>query len=145
MIEPEVLATIRTGLGGALSSVDGARVIVGQPSRPLEKESAEVRVIVEDAGSPDLQTIDSSPGYRAAVEVTVQTYRDPGVAADVRMIVQRFFRGLYIRSAERHSGPWQSTAGWDIADRGRHRYAGIEFSARVYSRALILERLGVAT
>ena len=143
MIEDAVLATIRTGLDGALSSVDGARVVVGQPSRPLEKESTEVRVIVEDAGSADYLGLDGSPGYIASVEITVQTYRDPGDAAEARRLVQRFFRGFYIREADRHSGPWRTRGGWDIADRGRHRFAGITYRARVFSRDVILERLGV--
>ncbi len=144
MIEAEVLATIRDGLDSAFSGDYVVTVIVGQPSRPLEKTSDEIRVIVEDGGSRDLETIDQSPGYLARVAVTVETFRDPGDAAQVREAIQRFFRGFHLGTSDLQSGPWRTLAGgWDIADAGRHRYAGIVFRSRVYSAAAIRERLGI--
>ena len=142
MIEPEVLEAIREGLAGALVPVEDVRVVVGQPGRPLAKDDTEIRVVVEDAGSFDDESIDGAPFYNAEVEVQVSTYRSASIAAETRGRVQQWMRGFRLRG-DRHSGSWRSSGGWDIADDGEHRFAGCVWSARVYSRFTLLDRLNV--
>lgn len=86
----------------------------------------------------------STAAYRAEVEITVDTYRDGQTAAQVRAAIQSRMAGFCLRGGGRHSGPWRTAGGWDIADAGSHRYAGATWSARVYSAARIVDRLSNA-
>ena len=142
MMEPEVLEAVRDGLVAALAGVEDVNVSIGSPDRPLARESDEIRIIVEDGGSGDYLGADGAPAYAASVDVTVDTYRSGQTAAQVRASIQSAMGRFYLRSGGRHSGPWRTVGGWDIADAGTHRYAGIAFSARVYSAARIIDRLG---
>lgn len=142
MMEAEVLEAVSEALVAALAAVDDVNVSIGAPDRPLARESEEIRVIVEDGGSPDYLGVDGAAAYVATVDVTVDTYRDGQTAAEVRALIQSAMGRLYLRSGGRHSGPWRTVGGWDIADAGTHRYAEATWSARVYSAPRILDRLG---
>ena len=145
MIEEEVLGAVRDRISTALTDAGiDARVSVGFPSRPLPKDSDTLRVYLEDAGSRDLETIDQAPGYRAEIEIRCETYRSSAAAAGARAVIGATMRSFYIATSDRHSGPWRSRTGWDVLDRGSHRFSAIVFSARVYSRDRVLERLGIA-
>ena len=138
----EVLTAIAARISGSIGSLPNTEVIVGRAERALDKDSATIRVTVEDAGSGDRPGIDGGVAIDFECEITIETFRPASDAIEVRDLIRGSLRGFYLRRPGLHSGRWDAPGGWDVFDQGRRRLAALVVRSRVYSARAIMERIG---